>query len=62
MKRLGVDDVGASFNGRVAYHPTCHSLRVTPVGDAPLRLMRNELSRVEGVHGLRILEVIVVAD
>ena len=38
--KLGVEDVGASFVGRVAYHPTCHSLRVTHVGDAPLRLLR----------------------
>jgi L-lactate dehydrogenase complex protein LldE len=36
----GVEDVGASFPHRVTYHPTCHSLRVTRVGDAPLRLLR----------------------
>jgi L-lactate dehydrogenase complex protein LldE len=41
VRRLGVDDVGASFAHRVAYHPTCHSLRVTRAGDAPLRLLRN---------------------
>jgi L-lactate dehydrogenase complex protein LldE len=41
VRRLGVDDVGASFPHRVAYHPTCHSLRVTRAGDAPLRLLRN---------------------
>jgi L-lactate dehydrogenase complex protein LldE len=40
VHRLGVEDVGASFPGRVVYHPTCHSLRVTRVGDAPLRLLR----------------------
>ena len=39
--RLGVDDVGATFPHTVAYHPTCHSLRVTRVGDAPLRLLRH---------------------
>ena len=38
--RLGVEDVGAYFPHRVTYHPTCHSLRVTRVGDAPLRLLR----------------------
>jgi L-lactate dehydrogenase complex protein LldE len=38
--QLGVDDVGATFPHRVTYHPTCHSLRVTRVGDAPLRLLR----------------------
>jgi L-lactate dehydrogenase complex protein LldE len=49
VKRLGAEDVGARFPGRVAYHPTCHSLRVTHVGDAPLRLLRN-------VRGLELVE------
>ena len=48
--KLGVEDVGASFAGRVVYHPTCHSLRVTRVGDAPLRLLRN-------VSGLELVEL-----
>jgi L-lactate dehydrogenase complex protein LldE len=47
---LGVEDVGAVFPHRVAYHPTCHSLRVTRVGDAPLRLLR-------GVRGLELVEL-----
>ncbi len=49
VRRLGVTDVGATFPHRVAYHPTCHSLRVTRVGDAPLTLLRNvrELELVE---------------
>jgi L-lactate dehydrogenase complex protein LldE len=50
VRRLGVEDVGASFAGRVTYHPTCHSLRVTRVGDAPLRLLRN-------VRGLDLVEL-----
>ena len=50
VKRLGVEDVGASFGGRVAYHSTCHSLRVTRVGDAPLRLLRN-------VRGLELVDL-----
>ena len=37
---LGVTDVGAYFPHRVTYHPTCHSLRMLRVGDAPLRLLR----------------------
>jgi L-lactate dehydrogenase complex protein LldE len=37
---LGVDDVGAYYPHRVTYHPTCHSLRMLRVGDAPLRLLR----------------------
>jgi L-lactate dehydrogenase complex protein LldE len=49
VHRLGVEDVGAAFPHRVAYHPTCHSLRVTRVGDAPDRLLANVrgLERVE---------------
>ena len=38
---LGVTDVGASFPHRVAYHPTCHSLRMLRVGDRPLSLLRS---------------------
>ena len=41
VHHLGIDDVGASFPHRVTYHPTCHSLRVTRVGDAPLRLLQH---------------------
>jgi L-lactate dehydrogenase complex protein LldE len=50
VRRLGVDDVGASFPHRVTYHPTCHSLRVTHAGDAPLRLLRR-------VRGLELVEL-----
>jgi L-lactate dehydrogenase complex protein LldE len=46
----GVEDVGATFPHRVVYHPTCHSLRMTRVGDAPLRLLRN-------VRGLELVEL-----
>jgi L-lactate dehydrogenase complex protein LldE len=41
----GVVEVGSGFVGSVTYHPTCHSLRLLRVGDAPLRL----LSGVEGL-------------
>ena len=37
---LGVTDVGAYFPHRVVYHPTCHSLRITKVGDRPYQLLR----------------------
>jgi L-lactate dehydrogenase complex protein LldE len=37
---LGVTDVGAYSPHRVTYHPSCHSLRMLKVGDAPLRLLR----------------------
>jgi L-lactate dehydrogenase complex protein LldE len=50
VQRLGVEDVGARFPYRVAYHPTCHSLRMTRVGEAPLRLLRN-------VRGLELVEL-----
>ena len=46
VHRLGVTDVGARFPHRVTYHPTCHSLRVTRVGDAPLKL----LAAVDGLE------------
>jgi L-lactate dehydrogenase complex protein LldE len=38
---LGAEAVGARFPHRVTYHPTCHSLRVARVGDAPYRLLRH---------------------
>jgi len=50
VDQLGVEDLGAAYPHRVTYHPTCHSLRVTKVGDAPLRLLRN-------VRGLELLEL-----
>ena len=45
----GVVDVGSAFEGTVTYHPTCHSLRLLHVGDAPLRLLDavSGLERVE---------------
>jgi L-lactate dehydrogenase complex protein LldE len=50
VKRLGVTDVGAYYPHRVTYHPTCHSLRVLHVGDAPLQLLR-------GVKGIDLVEL-----
>jgi L-lactate dehydrogenase complex protein LldE len=50
VRKLGVTDVGATFPHKVAYHPTCHSLRVTRVGDAPIELLRN-------VRGLELVEL-----
>jgi L-lactate dehydrogenase complex protein LldE len=43
VKRLDITDVGA-------YHPTCHSLRVLHVGDAPLQLLR-------AVKGIDLVEL-----
>ena len=40
VNRLQLEDVGAYYPHRVTYHPTCHSLRMIRVGDAPLKLLR----------------------
>jgi L-lactate dehydrogenase complex protein LldE len=50
VKKLGVEDVGAYYPHRVTYHPTCHSLRMLHVGDAPLRLLR-------AVRGIDLVEL-----
>ena len=47
---LGVEDVGAYYPHRVTYHPSCHSLRMLRVGDAPVRLLRK-------VSGIDLLEL-----
>jgi L-lactate dehydrogenase complex protein LldE len=36
---LGITDVGARFPHTVAFHPTCHSLRLLRIGDRPQRLL-----------------------
>jgi L-lactate dehydrogenase complex protein LldE len=50
VHELGIEDVGAYYPHRVTYHPTCHSLRMVRVGDAPLRLLRN-------VRGIDLVEL-----
>ncbi|MBB2946808.1 L-lactate dehydrogenase complex protein LldE [Actinoplanes lutulentus] len=47
---LKIEDVGAFYPHKVTYHPTCHSLRMTRVGDKPLRLLRQ-------VRGLDLVEL-----
>jgi L-lactate dehydrogenase complex protein LldE len=37
--KLGVEDVGAYFPHRVAYHASCHGLRSLHVGERPFRLL-----------------------
>ena len=49
-KKLGVTEVGAYYPHRVTYHPTCHSLRMLEVDDAPLSLLRN-------VRGIDLVEL-----
>ena len=43
---VGIDDVGAAFPGKVAYHASCHLQRELGVTDAPRRL----ISRVAGIE------------
>ena len=47
---LDVRDVGAYYPHQVAYHPTCHSLRMLRVGDKPLELLRH-------VRGMTLVEL-----
>jgi L-lactate dehydrogenase complex protein LldE len=50
VDELGVEDVGASYPHRVAYHPSCHGLRLLRLEDKPLRLLRN-------VDGIELVEL-----
>jgi L-lactate dehydrogenase complex protein LldE len=52
VKQLGVTDVGAYYPHRVTYHPTCHSLRMLKVGEAPLELLGN----VRGIDLVKLSE------
>ena len=47
---LGVEDVGASFRGRVTWHDACHGLRDLKLHGAPRKLLRN-------VRGLEFVEL-----
>lgn len=50
VDRLGVPAVGSGFRGSVAYHPTCHSLRMLRLGDRPTSLLR-------AVPGVELVEL-----
>ena len=47
---LGVEDLGAAYEGKVAYHASCHLLRDLGVADAPLLLLR----RVRGLELVKL--------
>jgi L-lactate dehydrogenase complex protein LldE len=47
---LGVEDVGASFKGRVTWHDACHGLRDLGLRDEPRKLIR-------GVRGAEFVEL-----
>jgi L-lactate dehydrogenase complex protein LldE len=50
VKVLGVEDVGASFHGRVAYHDSCHLLRELGIASEPRNLIR-------AVRGVELVEM-----
>lgn len=52
VRELGVEDVGARYSHSVTLHPTCHSIRMLGIGDAPTRLLRK----------VRDLELIELSD
>ena len=47
---LGIDDVGAGYDGRVTYHDSCHLLRGLGVAEQPRRLIRN-------IRGAELIEM-----
>jgi L-lactate dehydrogenase complex protein LldE len=47
VRVLGVEDVGAVYEGKVAYHASCHLLRELGVDEPPHRLL-------QGVRGTRV--------
>jgi L-lactate dehydrogenase complex protein LldE len=49
-KRLGLEDVGASYPHRVTYHASCHGLRNLGLGDGPLKLLK-------AVRGIDLVEI-----
>ena len=38
---LGLDDLGAHYDGKITYHDSCHLLRNLRIQDQPRRLLRN---------------------
>jgi len=46
VKVLGVTDVGATYTGRITYHPSCHLLRELNISREPVEL----LERVRGAE------------
>lgn len=47
---LGIESVGANFNGKVTYHDSCHLLRGLGVREQPRKLLRN-------IKGLQFVEM-----
>ena len=49
---LGVDDLGAQYDGKVTYHDSCHLLRCLRVREQPRRLLR----RVSGAEFVELYD------
>lgn len=52
VRELGIDDVGASFRGRIGWHDACHGLRELGLHDEPRALLR----RVRGAEYVELPE------
>jgi L-lactate dehydrogenase complex protein LldE len=50
VNRLGVEDVGATFAGRLTWHDACHGLRDLGLKNEPRRLLRH-------VRGVELVEL-----
>ena len=50
VNELGVEDVGARYQGKVALHQSCHLLRELNVRSEPARLLRS-------VRGIEVVEL-----
>ncbi len=50
VRKLGVIDVGAHFEGKVTWHDACHGLRELRLKNEPRQLLR-------AVHGLELIEM-----
>ncbi len=47
---LGVEDLGATFNSKVTYHPSCHAMRLLGVKEEPMKL----LNHVQGMEYINL--------
>jgi L-lactate dehydrogenase complex protein LldE len=69
VKVLGVKDLGAVFEEKVTYHPSCHAMRLLGVKEEPMELLRNvkgmefvELSHKEDCCGFGGTFAVKMAD
>jgi L-lactate dehydrogenase complex protein LldE len=50
VNRLGITDLGLSYNGRIAYHDSCHIMRELRITEEPRKLLKS-------VKGLELIEL-----